>query len=509
MWVKLLPIIWCLSLMGGSISGRVTNSVTGAGIAGVIVTAYGPQSREQKAVSDDRGAYRLAGIPDGQYGVSVAEVRGFTPKLGLQLIRVSRDTRLDILMTPLASLRGRVLDQDGKPASGITVNITENNPSLLGEKTITDEKGEFVFADLEPRPYTLAATPKPQPKPQAGAKEVERVVTTYYPSAVDGSQAVQIPVQGVDLFGYDIRLRTALAREVRGVVLDVDGKPAPHARVSIYKLMWGMVTMLRPGISGGLPEAIAAASPVETKEDGTFAFPPVLEGEWKVRAEPMTGSVRGGSVDVSVSTREPEGGDIDHLEIRLAEPFEIRVTTDWGDSPPAETPRLPLIVRSLDALEGATASLPEPGQPQIFRMIAGHFFIIPVPVPGYYVAAVMLGNRDVLGQVVEITGPEPLKTIYKTGGGSVQGTVENCADAIVAVMADATLFGRLGYSARCDANGRFAIADVPPGEYTAVAFQDVGSLFSPSFAAILASSGKRVTVEAGAAAQVDLRLARQ
>jgi Carboxypeptidase regulatory-like domain len=494
---------------GGSISGRVLNSVTGVGVAGVTVTAcpanacYGPQSRKQ-GVSDDLGAYRIAGIPDGQYGVSAAEVRGFSPNRSLPNLRVFGDVRLDIQMTPLASLRGRVLDPEGNPAAGIKVNI----PSVPGEK-ITDEKGEFVFEDLAPRPYTLSATPKSQPD----AKEGERVVTTYYPSAVEITQAVQIPVRGVDLFGYDIRMRTALAREVRGVVLDVDGKPAPGARVSIYKLTPGMVTIVRgsPGLSGGYPQAVAAASPVETKEDGTFAFPPVLEGEWKVGAvlRPMTDSARGGSVDVNVSTRAPEGSESDHLEVRLAERFEIRLTADWGDSPPAYLP-LGLSLNPLDGPEGSLGNFPEPGQSKTFRLIAGRFVVVPGSAPpGSYLAAVMLGNRDVLGQVVEITGPEPLRTIYKTGGGSVQGTVENCADATVAVMADATLTSRLGFSARCDANGRFAIADVPPGEYTAVAFAELNLLFSPGFPEVLASSGKRVKVEAGAAAQVELQVVRQ
>jgi len=45
--------------------------------------------------------------------------------------------------------------------------------------------------------------------------------------------------------------------------------------------------------------------------------------------------------------------------------------------------------------------------------------------PGHYLAAAMLGNRDVLGQVVELSGPTSLKMIYKSGGGSVRGTVEN------------------------------------------------------------------------------------
>jgi hypothetical protein len=126
-----------------------------------------------------------------------------------------------------------------------------------------------------------------------------------------------------------------------------------------------------------------------------------------------------------------------------------------------------------------------------------------------YAAAAMLDNRDVLGQVVQLAGPASVKMIYKSDGGSVRGTVEHGADMIVALMADATPVALLGLAARCDVDGGFSIRDVPPGDYTAVAFQDLGPIGIPVLQRMLAESGKRVKVEAGAASQVDLRVARQ
>jgi hypothetical protein len=91
----------------------------------------------------------------------------------------------------------------------------------------------------------------------------------------------------------------------------------------------------------------------------------------------------------------------------------------------------------------------------------------------------------------------------------VRGTVENGADALVALLADATATARLGYSGRCDANGAFFIRDLPPGEYTAIAVQGpLGDPLRPEFASLLVTNGKRVKVEAGAAAQMDLRVSK-
>jgi hypothetical protein len=503
---------------GGSISGRVTNSVTGAGIGGVEVSACilssplaGVCQRDrdtiQHAVTDDLGAFRIAGIPDGQYTVMPPIADGYFPtKFGpTPSIRVAGDTRFDLQLTPLASVRGRVLDPEDAPAAGIAVK--------LGVwQSVTDEKGEFVFEDVPSfDSFTLSATPKPQ----ADAKDEARIVTTYYPSVVDSDQAMRIHVDGVDLFGYDIRLRTAPARAIRGVVIDVDGKPAPHARVTISKRGSGMVTMVRgPFNLLRLGQYVAAAEPVETKEDGTFAFPPVLEGDWRVRAVLDTWSenrsARSGTAEIRVSTRDAEGGDIDDLEIRLEQPFEIEVTADWGDSPPATNPPTFMMVMPLDGAEGGPPSDAKPGQPQRLKGFTGRYFIGPGGVtPGYYVAAAMLDNRDVLGQVVELSGLAALKMIYKTGGGSVRGTVEKGAYATVVLMADATPASRIGIGVQCDADGGFSIPDVPPGEYTAVAFQEFNLVASPEFPSLLAASGKSVKVEAGSAAQVDLRVARQ
>ncbi len=441
-----------LQALGGSISGRVTDSVSGAGIGDVEVTACILSSPSaivcdsgrdtiQHAVTDDLGAFRIAGIPDGQYTVMPPIADDYFPaKFGpTPPIRVSGDTRFDLQMTPNASVHGRVLDPEGKPAPGIVVKLG------LAQR-VTDEKGEFVFQDVRSfDSFPLSATPKPQPDTKDDAKDETRIVTTYYPSVVDSDQAVPIHVDGVDLFGYDIRLQTAPARKIRGVVIDADGKPAPHARVTISKRGPGMVTMVRGPLSVvRFGQYVEAAEPVETKEDGTFAFPPVLEGDWRARAvlesRSENRSTRSGTAEIRVSD-----SDIDDLEIRLEQPFEIEVAADWGDSPSAANPAAFMMVRPLDGPPGGPASDAKPGQPQRMKGFAGRYFIGPgAAIPGYYVAAVMLDNRDVLGQVVELSGPASLKMIYKTGGGSVRGTVEKGAGAMVVLMADAMPQSRSG-----------------------------------------------------------------
>jgi beta-lactamase regulating signal transducer with metallopeptidase domain len=485
----------------GSLSGRVINSVTGAGIGGAEVSAWiSDRGHAPETVTDDTGAFRFAGIPDGPYTV-MAMKDGFFPGQSSfeSPVRVSGDTQFDLKMTPNATLRGRVLDPEGKPAAGVSVKF--GPPSV--PVSVTDEKGEFVFEDVPPiGAFTLSATPKPQPD----AKDEESIVTTYYPSVVDSTQAAPIKVQGVDLSGYEIRLQTAPARRIRGVVIDVGGKPAPHAEVSVFKLAPEMVSGRAGGIRNGVmfsvlsPKEVAAAEPVETDDDGAFAFPPVIEGDWRIRA--VLGregfSPRSGNVDVTVSS-----SDIEDLEIHLTQPFEVDVTADWGDSPPA-TPSPTQV--TLSSLEGVP-NLEESKQPQRFKISAGRHFVGPGgSTPGYYAAAVMVGNRDVMGQVVELSGPETLKVIYKTDGGSVRGTVDHGSGAMVVLMADATPVARLGFTGRCDADGKFIIRDVPPGGYTVAAVRGLLTVLSPELPNQLVANGKRVQVDAQATVSLDLQL---
>jgi protocatechuate 3,4-dioxygenase beta subunit len=93
-------------------------------------------------------------------------------------------------MIPRASLQGRVLDPEGKPAPGITVTLDS-----FGMSAITDEDGAFKIENLKPGTSRLSAKPKSQS--QAQPKNGERTVTTYYPSIIDSTQAAWIQVQGM------------------------------------------------------------------------------------------------------------------------------------------------------------------------------------------------------------------------------------------------------------------------------------------------------------------------
>jgi hypothetical protein len=495
----------------GSISGLITNSITGAGVEDVKVRAaclkggstHCPDA-DARALTDIAGAFRLPALPDGRYLMSV-EKNGFSwsyTGLPVATVSASGDARFDSKMTPLASLHGRVVDPEGKPVAGIMVQFGPGDP------TTTDAQGTFVVQKRAPGSYQLWA----KVKPQADGKDGERMVTTYYPSAIYAEQAVKIEVQGVDLSGYEIRLRTAPARTVRGVLLDADGKPRPHASVELSKAAAapGLIPMIRGAFSLG--RLLATSSTAiwdhsDTGTDGAFEFAAVLEGDWILKGYDL-GSRQGGATEVHVGR-----SDVDNITVRLAEPFPIEVTpdlgasSDLGGSPqraPASAWVLPLdgqVVGGMGRDAGPPFTQHALGPPGRYLFGPGE------ATRGYYVSAAMLNGRDVLGQAVELSGPTTVKLVYKKDGGTLRGAVEKGGGSTVVLMADPTPEARFGLTARCDPDGNFSIPDVPPGNYTAVAFQDNWVLYQPDLLSRIDSAhGERVKIEAGASETVTLKV---
>jgi hypothetical protein len=493
----------------GSISGVITDSLTGAGIAGANVHAGclgkgDPRScGGDPAVTDHTGAFRLSGLPDGRYFLYV-EKDGYSSSLNgtlnaMATVSASGDTRFDLKLTPLSTLKGRVVDPEGKPVPGIAVQFGIAT-------TITDDQGAFAFEKLNPVTTQLFAKVKAQPD----RKDGERLVTTYYPSAIYAEQAVPVQVQGLESSGYEIRLRTAPARTVRGVLLDADGQPIAHASVMLSKPATPEpVPMIRGFSSPSLVWVIpTAGDQSQTGADGAFEFPAVLEGDWILKGYDSW-SRQGGAAEVQVRQKDV------NVTLRLAKSFPIEVSPDLGvpsesrDSQPSEPEPAPAWVVPLDGqITGSTGRDAGPPFTQHDQGLPGRYLFGPgEATPGYYVSAAMLDGRDVLWQPVELSGPTAVTLVFKKDGGTLRGVVEKGGGSTVVLMAEPTAYARFGLTARCDPDGNFSISDVPPGSYNAVAFQDNKVLYRRDLLSrIDSASSKRVKIDAGVTESVALKV---
>ena len=523
----------------GSIQGSVVDSVTGTGIARVTVYFGADQGSSYDTVTDASGRFQISAVKGGVYG-SHFERAGYVSQFSgtnnsvLKAVQVGQEpVRLRIEMVAFASVRGRVLDPEGKRVAQGTVK--------LGRVTeTTDGEGQFVFAKVVPGSYTLQASLNSGTHTAQPADEDRtEIVPTWFPSVIESSQAEHILVRGgANLSGYEIRLRTAPVYRVHGVVLAEDGMPQLRAVVhnepaSERSLGFDVVNM--GGFANGRTAQLMGG-PV-----GYFIAPPARRCFWeRAWPQPKKGafefaSVPRGGRKFTAAIKSEESiqlhatatvsavvdRDIDDLQIRFSTPFTVEGSVELARATGSEMP---------DAIKKAVVSLAglnAPGQKKsdgsfrLMNVVAGEHWIVAPPglAGGYYLASVNLGGRDVTGQAVKLQpGSPPIQVVYKSNAGTVSGTVvkpDGDAGDGAAVVLGARAIARLAHaglraSVPQRPGGGFEIESVKPGSYYAFAVKhlEVARFYDPETARKIAASATRVQVTEGSAAAVRLKVIR-
>lgn len=497
------------------IEGSAFNRLTNAPVAGVVVElalASATAERLYTATSDATGAFRIADVKEGDYVASFQAPRGYLPPQTAdpecKPFHAARGAivRLKVPMRPLGSVRGRVLDPDGKPVPRVRVELFKVHYAG-GAIMTTDARGEFSEDGLIPGYYQLRARPvlpgtplgrKPEdvsplaPKPPEGEGWIW--APTYYPDSIDISGAETIAVhEGSGLSGYEIHLRSAPVYHLRGTVSDDEGKPAG-----------GVKLFLLSEIGWGRAEAQA-----ESGKDGGFEFPAVRAGDWRITAEAQRGTLTWvGSVEL----RMPQH-DFDDVKVNIDPPFALDGKVE-GAPPGKLRPMVEL--EPVISHESPDCSLGDDGTLHCEKVYPGRYQIIVLGhIPGYYLKSVLVNDRDVRGQEVSLDrGTPPIRVILKPNAPRVRGTVEDGAGA-VAVLIDADQDHTDAFQAvratRCDGEGRFDFDGLYPATYYAFAYVpngnvETGAVREAVFTLGLKQQAQTVRLEEGDTATLALKI---
>jgi hypothetical protein len=133
----------------GSITGHVTDSSTGAAIAGATVSYSGGST-----TTDSGGSYTFSNVPAGSYSVTASQT-GYVSQTASVTVTAASASTLNFQLSPApttGAMSGRVTNiSTGGGLSAATV-------SFSGGSTTSDTNGNYAFTSVTPGTYNVTAS---------------------------------------------------------------------------------------------------------------------------------------------------------------------------------------------------------------------------------------------------------------------------------------------------------------------------------------------------------------
>ncbi len=430
----------------------------------------------------------------------------------LEAGRALRGVRMEL--QPLASLSGRVVDENGDPVSGATVELMArvqafNRTSIVssGGAASTDDRGIFLIHRASPGRFLLSASHMESRNviyPLRGGG-MSGYVTTFLPGVSDPEQAQWLDIApGSEQTGLEIQLRREPVYRVRGLVLDESGAPVPRFVVSA-----------RSGLG---------MAPLQNRTfmNGQFEIEGLRPGLYSLMARSVTMGDSGQSARISLNVGQ---GEVENVQMRLSSGTRVQgiaVLEGAGETKP-DWQRVGVSPMFLEPLGPATGQRVKPGADGSFLLeIEGAgsiwFKVNGSPAAGSYLAEIRSGTENLLGREIDLSAglQGPLRFVFKTGSARLSGQVEDASGRPAAPGASVTAFAadasRRSFTpaptTSVRADGLFDLAELPPAEYLVYATAEVmphpfGMTQAPED---LESRGTRVRLGAGGTQSIRLRL---
>lgn len=133
---------------------RGTVSSNGSGVAGVTVTATGPDEIVS-AVTDANGDYTFPRLAAGEYDIAMTTPGGYVvvgPVSRAEQVAADDVEDVDFELARLGAVDGVVSTVNGDPVGGVAIEVTDPGGT---QQLTTDADGAFGLGSLPPGTYTL------------------------------------------------------------------------------------------------------------------------------------------------------------------------------------------------------------------------------------------------------------------------------------------------------------------------------------------------------------------
>lgn len=513
-----------------AIAGTVTDEL-GEPVVGVRVQAYrrvfaAGRTRYAASVSattDDRGMYRIANVPPGDFQIAVVSMQSALPSAAIDALRGGTST---------AERRAELSREIGALGS---LGAPAGTPFAISTGTHT----------LSLSPGTATTTAQPD-----GSLII--YPSTFYPSSMLPSASTIVSVRaGEERVGVDVQLQPVRGVRVAGMLL-APGEYVDHVPLRLVPVTHDV----------SIPEVETASTISDA--DGAFAFPAVPPGQYVLRAVRVprpppnpapSGApvVRSGTVSISATPPPPPGptppppippdatlyadatiavGDTDvpmlMLPLRPGPRVSGRVEFDGtGDPPDAAT--LAYVRISLDPADAtrelpdglgfATGRIDETGHFRTYGVPPGKYFIRVGGLSDWFLRGAVSEGHDVADEPVELTADlSSVVLTFTDRPSSVAGVVRAGSSpdgsAVVLVFpTDRSQWDPTGTAprrqrtARANADGSYLFPSLPPGDYFILAVHETfeDEWRDPEFLESIAGSAEQVRLVEGERRTVDLR----
>ena len=469
------------------VSGKVVNAVNGHALAGAEVwfgKAEDFDSTQQKLLTGDDGAFKFMVADPGKFLLS-AQANGFRRQgfeqhgmyVSAIVVGPGLNTENVVLrLRPDARVLGVIEDEEHEPVAGATIYLFRTDATFglrqtsLSEQTVSDDRGHYRFAHLEPGFYYLVVSAAVwfsgllQTGDAAGNSALSQkpefdiaFPTTFYPGLTDPASASQIAVNEGEDFTADFTLNPVPGLHVR--VNHVNADPEKPISVTLQQRVFGTTinqTWLR-----------------QVQVDDSVEIRGVTPGKYVLEIDSYDArrAKRSTVVNLTADTEvDPETTSavmpihgVVHMQggLNLSHPALVRLWNSRTDEVLDSQIEAGRINFDSDFLTSGTYS--------VYAMNGENSIISSLKATGAQVA----------GQTVQITGGKPVEleiemsnTLAKIKGTAKRDGKPIAGAMILLVPEDAEVNLPKFRRDESDSDGTYTLRDVLPGRYRMLAIDD-------------------------------------
>jgi protocatechuate 3,4-dioxygenase beta subunit len=533
----------------GSIEGVVVYGSTDRPVANAqleLTQIEGGRVVSRMANADSEGRFSFRNLPGGDGYQLVVRGSGLRataygqrtladPWKPINLDQGQQLKDVRITAQAVSQMRGRVLDNTGKPLANarvlaMTPVYVGGRRQLQNERNAqTDLRGEFRFLDLDPGLYYVRVRPQNDSEVEAlfekptewdqfssdrrgipFSREPEGYPTVYYPGTSIEAAKVIVLTDGQRQDDLTITVTKVRTSRVRGRTLDEASSRLAPSRVTLVPV-------------DSSPDSSWARS--FNAKDGNFDFRAVQPGDYFLTAL-TTGTNPPMSRRMKVTIRSGENPTFDVPVSSLPDiDGQIAIEGPAGEGADLSSVSISLIANTTGPADltiphanigtgGIGAIAAKDGKFSFTSVVPADYRVVVSKVPRTYVKTIRLDNDDVLERGVRLLDNQHrrLNIVLGTDPGRVDGRVLNekgqDASGARVVMVPAARHRRDLYIAGLSSStGRFQM-DVPPGRYKVFAWEGPpeGAWTDPDFLSFYEERGVMVDVASEGSEFVEVKL---